>query len=281
MGKNTLDVAYIDMMKAEGDKLTNLRHANILSFHHMSIYRSDRSGRYDLYLIMDMMSCSFNQLVFSKDPKFKQQRAKLGGKDRQRILIQIASGLAYLHYHGIVHRNLKPTNILCNDTLSVVKVADFGKAATLREHELDKLDALAASQSAENSENKQRKGSRLYVAAFMAPEQVVSDGKITLYPSQKGRNKVDSYSYAMILYAFTTGLRPYADFKSGGKMFTMMEQILDGLRPTMPSAYPTVLKELLEKCWCKNPNDRLSMTKVQRELQSAPVLKALGDVWVP
>lgn len=274
LGGESLDHPYLSAMKAEGRKLAELQHQNILHLLGMSVYRSERSGRYDLYLVTELMNCSFNQLVFSKDQKFKQKRAKLTGKDRQRILMQIAAGLAFLHYHSIVHRNLKPTNILLNESLSVVKVTDYGAIACLREHELNKLDTLEA------NEDKQLKGSRLYVAAFMAPEQVVSDGKITLYPSQKGKNKVDSYSYAMVLYAFTTGLRPYADFNKS-KMFTMMEQILDGLRPTVPSAFPAALRELLEKCWCKNPNERLSMAKVVKELQMPAIAKALSDVWVP
>jgi len=273
----TMDLSYLNKLKAESKKVAKLQHLNILHVDGMSIYRSKRSGRYDLYLTMELMACSFNQLVFSKDQLFKQTRAKLTGADRQRILLQIAAGLAYLHYHNIYHRNLKPTNILCSESLTNIKVADFGSAATLQEHELLKN---AISEDNMMTGDTELKGSQLYVAAFMAPELVISDGKITLYPSQKGGGKIDSYSYAMVMYAFTTGLRPFADLTSS-KMFTMMELILDGLRPTLPSAYPIPLKELLEKCWCKNPHERLSLTNIVRELQSPPIAKALDGIWTP
>lgn len=210
--------------------------------------------------------------------------------------MQIAAGLAFLHYHQIIHRNLKPTNIAFTSDSATTKLLDFGKFATLRENELAKLDTLELNKHEEKEgQRSQGRGSKLYVAAFMAPEQVISDGRLTLYPTAKGAARVDSYSYSMILYALTTGLRPYADFMmastaaaTGGatnsgatSMFTILERILDGQRPTLPSAYPPPLRNLLERCWCKRPSERLSMTAIMQEIQTPAVAKALDDIWVP
>lgn len=69
LGGDRLDIPYLNEMAAEGRKLAHLKHQNVMCLHGMSVYRSERSGRYDLYLVMELMACSFNQvfmLLFKK-----------------------------------------------------------------------------------------------------------------------------------------------------------------------------------------------------------------------
>ena len=62
MDGEKLDMGYLTEMKKEAERLAALRHQNILAVRRMSVYRSKRSGRYDLYLIMDLMAYSLNQV---------------------------------------------------------------------------------------------------------------------------------------------------------------------------------------------------------------------------
>merc|ERR1719163_1934022 len=78
--------------------------------------------------------------------------------------------------------------------------------------------------------------------AYMAPE-LVSDGRVVATDGAAA-TQVDVYSFAILLYTSTTGLKPYADLRTVN-MFTMMNAITDNLRPTLPAGYPPALARIL------------------------------------
>src|SRR5712691_3344931 len=107
--------------------------------------------------------------------------AALPDEDTRRIATDIAGGLAHAHLHGVVHRDLKPGNVLF-DAEGRAKVADFGIA------HVQGTDSLTDS------------GIVLGTAATISPEQV-SGGRVT--PAS------DVYSFGVLLYRMLTGRFPF------------------------------------------------------------------------
>lgn len=131
--------------------------------------------------------------------------------------LQVASGMAHLHTHNVIHRDLKSGNILLS-LGKVAKVCDFGTARHLAQT------------------TKQTNMAGTY--RWMSPE-VMEDVEAHI------NNKCDVFSYGMVLYEIFAGDIPYAgipDAVVGGV-------VLDGKRPPVPNAVPQFLRPFLLCCW--------------------------------
>ncbi|EAY03825.1 TKL family protein kinase [Trichomonas vaginalis G3] len=153
----------------------------------------------------------------------------LSGTQLTAIAIGIANGMIHLHKIGIIHRDLKAANIMLDSRL-FPRIGDFGIA---RFGETD--GGMTAKIGTPN---------------YMAPE---------LITSHDYNEKVDVYSYGMILYEMTQNVRPFKNMK--------MEEIFDLVlkkdrRPTFYLDLPDSLKALIEACWATNPNDRPSFEEI-------------------
>lgn len=152
-----------------------------------------------------------------------------------RLLIEMLQALAYLHRHGIFHRDLKPGNVLV-DTEGQVKVLDFGLAV----------------------EEQQRDGLVAGTLAYIAPEILM----------QKGATKAsDLYSAGAMAYELLAGHYPF----SNENVTEMINQILTA-RPDL-SRLPeenTHLREILGRLLQKDPDSRYQYAdSVIRELSQA------------
>ncbi len=143
-----------------------------------------------------------------------------------RIALQVARALDYAHRRGIIHRDVKPANILIRDD-GLVKLADFG---------------VARLESSELTRTGQSVGSPSYVAPEMLLDQPV-DGR------------ADLFSLGVILYEVLTGEKPFR----GENLASLYRQILSET-PALPSTrnaaipreWDTIILRLLEK----KPEDR-------------------------
>ncbi|XP_015922325.1 mitogen-activated protein kinase kinase kinase 7 [Parasteatoda tepidariorum] len=151
-------------------------------------------------------------------------------------LLQTANGVAYLHNMKppLIHRDLKPPNLLLINGGTVLKICDFGTACDIHT----------------NMTNS--KGS----AAWMAPE---------VFEGSTYSEKCDVFSWAIILWEVLTRKKPFHDGE-GATAFGIMWAVHNGKRPPLIKGCPKPIESLMTRCWDKDAVTRPSMTQVQNEL---------------
>jgi serine/threonine protein kinase len=166
-------------------------------------------------------------------------------------VIQVARGLEYAHSEGIVHRDIKPGNLLL-DKRGTVKILDMGLASM---RETPGEDAPPVQQRGEfvTQENQ-----LLGTYDYMPPEQAEDARSVD--------HRADIYSLGCTLYRLITGRLPYAGDTAIKKILAHRESPIPSigkLRPDAPAALDFVLRRMMEK----SPADRQqSMTEVIAEL---------------
>jgi hypothetical protein len=164
----------------------------------------------------------------------------LATHDILRICVQIADGLAAAHDQGIIHRDVKPANILLEAGLERVKITDFGLARVA----LENSDLTSF-------------GDMVGTPAFMSPEQV--DGH-----SLDARS--DLFSLGCVIYAMVTGHSP---FRAGNALATARKVTAEPHRSLceVNANLPKYLAEITDKLLKKQPAERYASAKsLQQEL---------------
>ncbi len=171
----------------------------------------------------------------------------LGGLTAHRVIdlgITISDALSAAHRQHVIHRDLKPDNIMI-DEAGRPKVLDFGLA---------KLDALGISQEAKTSLMTQQ-GALVGTIAYMSPEQ--AEGK----PVDP---RSDVFSLGVVLYELTTGCRPFG----GETSLSILTSILrDTPRPVTECqpATPERLDRIIRRCLEKHPEGRYPNASALRD----------------
>ncbi len=143
----------------------------------------------------------------------------------QRIMGEMLGALAHAHAHGVVHRDMKPANLIVLDN-GTVKVADFGIAR------IEKSELTQA-------------GTVMGTPSYMSPEQ---------FMGQTVDGHSDIFSCGVILYQFLTGEKPFT-----GNTTTIMYKVLreEPLAPSMLNvALPPAFDAVVKKAMAKNPDER-------------------------
>jgi serine/threonine-protein kinase len=154
------------------------------------------------------------------------------------VLRDVASAIAHAHEHGVVHRDLKPDNVLLSSGYAVV--TDFGIAK-----------AVSSSRGDSDLELTSR-GMTVGTPAYMAPEQASAD--------PAADHRVDLYAFGIMAYEILTGHRPFV-----GR--TAQELLVAHItRPPAPITdrrldLPPSLATLVMRCLSKSPGDRPSASE--------------------
>ena len=157
---------------------------------------------------------------------------------------QIAEALAEAHESGIIHRDIKPGNIMV-DSKGRVKVMDFGLA---------KLKGSA--------EEITKTGSTVGTMAYMSPEQI---------QGREVDRRVDIFAFGVVLFEMLAGVRPFRGEHEAALTYSIVNEKPSSIRDYLPEA-PKELERFFEKALAKEPDERFSDTN---EIKS--ILEALPD----
>src|SRR5206468_1278582 len=148
-----------------------------------------------------------------------------------RVLHDVLDALAYAHRRGVVHRDIKPGNILHHGSHSLV--TDFGVAKAL---------SAALPHSGTTSV-----GIAIGTPAYMAPEQLAAD------PSADHR--MDLYAVGLLAYELLTGVQPFSGSSPQATMAAQLTRMPRPLEEACPGL-PPKLASLVMRLLAKNPEDR-------------------------
>lgn len=229
------DASLDSKFKTEARLLARLQHPNIAPVHYLA---NDPKRKLN-YFVQELGSASLNKLL-EKEDAWEEKRVR-------EIARQIASGLCAAHKQGVVHRDLKPGNIIFRESGEVM-IADFGIASlfdyNLRQALHGDLTQIELTEQID--------GKRLQVygsANYIAPEQRAGE-----QPSPA----MDIYAFGVLIYQLLTGLLPAGRWR--------------------PPSYYGVSKSwdpLVCECLERDPGKRPeSMEKILEFLEAMPLKKA-------
>jgi serine/threonine-protein kinase len=204
--------AALERFKREARAAGNLHHPNIVAIYE---YGEDE----DCAFIA--MECVMGRSL--RDHLVAGYRPEL--KVFPEVLDHLLEGLEYSHSRGVIHRDIKPGNLLISE-MGVAKISDFGIARLEQSH----LTLM---------------GEVLGTPYYMAPEQ---------FDGQTADERSDVYSAAVIVYEVLAGRRPFE-----GQGAALMRQILEMPPPLPSSLEPRLSKQIdrvLLKALAKRPEDR-------------------------
>ncbi|MEP6589985.1 MAG: serine/threonine-protein kinase [Gemmatimonadota bacterium] len=163
-----------------------------------------------------------------------ERSGPLGVTETLRLLHDTVEALAYAHSRGVIHRDIKPGNILSDGQHAMV--TDFGVAK-----------ALSASMPMGGIAGHTTSGMAIGTPAYMAPEQLAAD------PSADHR--VDIYAVGLLAYELLSGVSPFAAASPTATMtaqLTRTPELLHLARPEIPPA----LSALVQRCLAKDADER-------------------------
>ena len=206
------DASFVQKFRAEAQSVAGLSHPNIVSVYDVG----EDDGLY--YIVMELV-----EGITLK--RFIEKRKTLDVKEAVGIAIQIAMGMEAAHTHHIIHRDIKPQNIIISRE-GKVKVADFGiaKAAT----------SNTISQNAIGSVH------------YLSPEQARGG-----YSDERS----DIYSLGVTLYEMLSGQVPFAGDNSVSVALLHIQSEAIPVRELNPEV-PLSVDKIIQKCMQKKPERR-------------------------
>ncbi len=210
----------------EAKAASALKHPNIIVVHDYGLTPAEIP-----YMVMELIE---GRTLKEEILKYKSLPAGRFFK----VFIQVCEALEHAHKRGVIHRDVKPSNILLMDTdtsKDIVKVVDFGIAKVITEND---------SETQELTQTGDIIGSPLY----MSPEQCVGD------PLD---NRTDIYSLGCVMYESLVGRPPLADENVVKTIFKHVNVKPDNIAKARPDLnIPPQVEEVIFKSLEKSPSDR-------------------------
>ena len=214
------DPAYVERFRREARAIAKLSHPNIVTV----IDRGEFDGRQFIV---------FEYVAGETLKQLATRAAPVAPEHALALVHQVARGLAFAHEHGIVHRDVKPHNVLLDED-GAAKVTDFGIARSLGGPD----DGLT------------RTGTVLGTGAYISPEQAVG---------RPADARSDQYSLGALLYELLTGRIPYEGESIVAVATRHVRDPVPSVREVRPEISPRV-DALVRRAMAKRPEDRFPST---------------------
>jgi serine/threonine-protein kinase len=223
----------------EARTAAKLSHPNIVP-----IFAVDEAGQFVYFVMAYVAGETLGHRV--------QNRGPLPPSDGARILKELGWALAYAHSQGVIHRDVKPDNILLEEGTGRALVADFGIAGLLAG-----ADATGV-------------GEIIGTAEFMSPEQARGQGVDA---------RSDTYSMGVVGFYALSGTLPFHDDRVAEVLRQHREDPPPPLKTVAPHV-PTRLARCVDRCLAKDPSARFETAAAFSEAVDATV-RERRDVPVP
>jgi len=214
------DPEYVERFRREARALAQLNHPNIVTV----IDRGEFEGRQ--FIVFEHVEGENLKELVDREGQLPVDRALA-------LVHQVARGLAFAHDHGVVHRDVKPHNVLIDED-GVAKVTDFGIARSL-----DPADGLTET------------GTLLGTSEYIAPEQA-SGARVD--------ERSDQYSLAVVLYELLAGEPPYTGDNFMAVAMKHIQQPVPSVRDVRPDVAPRI-DAIVSRGMAKRPDDRFPSTE--------------------
>lgn len=204
--------AKLRRLRAEAHNSANLAHPNIAAL--FEYYEHDGIG----FLIMEYVPSK------SLADLYRERKGAMDPLELLPILIQTARGLFVAHSHGVIHRDVKPANIMVSDT-GEVKITDFG-VSTSSDQEQITQDGMVVG-----------------TAQYISPEQA---------QGQQATPQSDIYSLGVVAYEGLCGHRPF----TGATPVDIAAAHVNNPVPPLPDDLDVQLSQFVMSMLAKDPLDR-------------------------
>ena len=214
------DAAHVDRFVQEARLTASVDHPNIVRVFDVGVFGSQP------YMVIELLD--------GETLRARLERGSLSIEDARRITVDIARGLAAAHAAGLVHRDLKPDNIVLTRQ-GVTKILDFG-IAKLTSEDVERRKAAST-----------LTGILLGTVGYLAPEQIRGDDRVDA--------RADLFAVGSILYEMLTGTRAFA----GENTVDTLHAILHDPAPdpaTERRDAPAHLGAITRRLLAKAPADR-------------------------
>ena len=253
------DPGRLERFEREARTLAQLNHPNLAGIHGLEEH-TGADGQTNRYLVLEY--------VEGETLADRLDRGVLPADEASELAAQIAAGIAAAHDAGVIHRDLKPGNIMLTPD-GRAKVLDFGLA---KSDEGTSSTGSGHSQSPTLTNPHPRHsptipGAILGTAAYMSPEQA------------RGRRvdqRTDVWSFGVILYEMLVGASPFVGETASDSIGAVLHKEFNLER--LPRETPASVRRVLRRCLQRDKEQRYhSLADARLELLSGSVDSAAGD----
>ncbi|WP_187369382.1 protein kinase domain-containing protein [Baekduia soli] len=221
------DPQFVARFRREALAAARLVHPNIVQVFDFGL--DEGTGRH--YIVME-------RIVGPSGAQILRERGHLGVDEAVTWIAQACRGLDYAHRHGLVHRDVKPGNLLLSEGDGTIKLADFGIAKTTS-------DESSITQV----------GSVLGTAAYLAPEQAAGE---------EAGPAADIYGLGVVAYQLLSGRLPYEASSLTELALKQQREVPQPLHHLDP-AIPAALGVAVERALALDPRRRYASAEEMRQ----------------
>ena len=227
-GDLATDEKFVRRFQREALSAASLSHPNIVEMYDVG----DDDGQY--YIVMEYVDGKTLKQVL-------KQRGKLSITEVVDIMLQLTDGMAHAHDSYIIHRDIKPQNIMILPN-GMIKITDFGVATALNSTQLTQTNSVMGT------------------VHYLPPEQAQGKGSTI---------RSDIYSMGIMMYELLTGLVPYKGDNAVEIALKHLKEPLPSIRKINPEI-PQSIENVIIKATAKNPKNRyLDARQMHEVLKSA------------